>query len=88
MLLDEITFDSLRLARVPILKLKDLELVDHEKFQHLVTEQLMHHIIDTNRGMTSLELWKWLRGVEKVGLLNLLWVPHYNFTHVTVLVIM
>jgi len=47
----------------------------------------MHHIIDTNTGMTALEPRKWLRGVEKVGLLNLLWVPHYNRTPVIVLVI-
>ena len=37
--------------------------------------------------MTALELRKWLRGVEKAGLLNRLWVPHYNCTLVMVLVI-
>lgn len=47
----------------------------------------MHRIIDTNMGMTSLEPQKWLRGVEKTGLLTLLWVPHYNHTPVTILVI-
>jgi len=47
----------------------------------------MHHIIDTTTMMIALELWKWLRGVDKVGLLNLLWVPHYNCTRVIVLVI-
>lgn len=29
---------------------------------------------------------KWLRGVEKVGLLNLLWVPHYHCAPVTIFV--
>lgn len=38
LLLDEITFDSSHLARVPILNLEDWELVDHEKFPHLVTK--------------------------------------------------
>lgn len=37
--------------------------------------------------MTTLELGKWLRGVDKAGLLNLLWVPHYKHTPITVLVI-
>ena len=87
LLLDEITFDGLRLAWVPILKLRDLDLVDHEKFPPLATEQLMCHMIDTNMGMTALEPRKWLRGVEKVGLLNLLWVSHYNRTPMTILVI-
>jgi len=47
----------------------------------------MHHIIDTNIGMNVMELWRWLKGVEKEGFLNLLWVPHYNHTPVTNLVI-
>jgi len=37
--------------------------------------------------MTALERQMWLKGVEKAGLLNLLWVPHYNHTSVTILVI-
>lgn len=46
----------------------------------------MRHIIEIKMGMTELEPRKLLR-VEKVGLLNLLWVPHYNHTPMTVLVI-
>ena len=69
---DEITFDGSCLARVLILKLEDWDLVDHEKFPHLATEHLMHRIIDTNLVMTTLEPWRWLKGVEKVGLFNLL----------------
>ncbi|CAA3018923.1 Hypothetical predicted protein [Olea europaea subsp. europaea] len=60
LLLEEIVFDDPHLARVPILKLEDWDLVDHEKFLHLVTEELMHHIIDTNTRMTTLEPWRWL----------------------------
>jgi len=37
--------------------------------------------------MTKLELWRWLKGVDKASLLNLLWVSHYNLTPVIVLVI-
>lgn len=87
LLLDEITFDSLCLAWVLILKIKDWDLADHENFMHLPTEQLMHHIINTNTGMTTLEPRKWIRGVEKEGLHNLLLVPHYNHTLMIVLVI-
>lgn len=72
---------------MPILKLEYWELAYHEKFPHPATEQLMCRIIDTTMGMTALEPWRWLKGVEKAGLLNLLWVPHYNCTPVTVLVI-
>ena len=47
----------------------------------------MHHIIDTTTGMTALEPRKWLRGVDKACLLNLLWVSHYSRTPIIVLVI-
>jgi len=47
----------------------------------------MCRIIDTTTQIIALELRKWLRGVDKVGLLNLLWVPHYNHTPIIVLVI-
>ena len=47
----------------------------------------MCHIIDTNTKMNTLESQRWLRGVDKAGLLNLLWVSHYNHTPVTILVI-
>lgn len=35
----------------------------------------------------ELELHKWLRGVEKAGLLNFLWVPHYHRAPLTIFVI-
>lgn len=69
------------------MKIKDWYLADHENFPHLGTKQLMHCIIDTKTGMNTLLPWKWLRGVEKKTLLNLLLVSHYNCTLVTVLVI-
>jgi len=57
---------------VSILKLEDRDLADHEKFPHLATKQLVCRTIDTNMGMIALEPQKWLKGVDKVGLLNLL----------------
>ena len=75
------------MGQVPLLKLEDWDLADHEKFPHFVREQLMCHIIDTTTRMNALELQKWLKGVDKAGLLNLLWVSHYNRTPITVLVI-
>ena len=46
----------------------------------------MHHVFHKNTGVTALELRKWLKGMDKVGLLNLLWVPHYNRTPITLIV--
>lgn len=53
----------------------------------MATEQLICHIADTTTEMTTLEVLKWLRGVDKAGLLKLLWVLHYNHTPIIVLVI-
>jgi len=65
LLSDEISFDGLRLAWVLILKLGDWDLAHHEKFPHLETEQLMHHIIETNMGMTTLEPQSGSRGYRR-----------------------
>lgn len=34
-----------------------------------------------------MELRKWLKGVDKIGVLNLLWVPHYNHAPIMMIVI-
>jgi len=39
---------------------------------------------DTLIGIIELEPRKWLRGVEKAGLLNLLWVSHYRCAPMTI----
>ena len=52
---ENLTFEGPHLALISHLKLEDWDLADHEKFPHLTTEQLMRHIIDTNKGMTALE---------------------------------
>jgi len=62
-------------------------LADVERFSHLVTDQLMHHVFYKYSGVTMLEPRKWVKGVDKAGLLNMLWVPHYNHTHITMVLI-
>ena len=74
------------MVQVPLLKLEEWDF-DHNKFPHLATKKMMCHIIDTNTKMITLEQRRWLRGVDKAGFLNLLWVLHYNRTPVTLLVI-
>jgi len=54
------------------LKFEDCDLMDHKKFPHLATTQLMKPKKITVVGVIELEPHKWLHGVEKAGLLNLL----------------
>ena len=61
--------------------------MDHKKFPHLATAQLMCQKKDMPTTVIELEPLKWLRCVEKAGLVNLLWVPHYYCTPMTVFVI-
>jgi len=42
-----------------------------ERFPHLVTDQLMHHVFHNDSGVTTLEPRKWVKGVDKAGLLNM-----------------
>lgn len=69
------------------MKFEHWDLTDHEKFPHLVTKKLMCEKINAMAGMIELDPHKWLRGVEKVGLLKLLWVLHYHHALVTAFVI-
>lgn len=75
LLLDGIMFGGTHLGHVSSMKFEDRDLVDHEKFPHLKTRNLMKQ--NTTGVVITLELRKWLREVEKVGLLNLLWVPQF-----------
>lgn len=84
---DDMIFEGTHLRRVPSLKFDDLDLTDHEKFPHLETMQLMKPKQNTVAGVNELEQRKWLRRVEKAGLLNLLWVSHFHRTLIKIFVI-
>ena len=84
LLLDDIVFEGAHLRRVSMLKFEDWDLVEHEKLPHSAMAKLMHQNINVSARMIELEPRKWLRGVEKVGLINLLWVPHYHRALVTI----
>lgn len=47
----------------------------------------MDHVFHKTIGVIALEPWEWLRGMDKAVLLNLLWVPHYNYVPITMVVI-
>lgn len=71
----------------PHLELEDWELVDAEQFPHLETNTFMTCVFSKYSGVIALEPRKWIRGVEKAGLLNMLWVLHYNCAPITLIVI-
>ena len=58
-----------------------------EHFPHLATNKLMHRIFYKDSGVTTIEPRKWVKGVDKVVLLKMMWVPHYNYTPITMIVI-
>jgi len=67
---DDIMFEGMHLGRVLTMKFEDWDLTGHKKFPHLEIGNLMKQ--NTTGVVTTLELQKWLCGVEKAGLLNLL----------------
>ena len=75
---EKVEFEGTKLARIPILKIKDWDLTDHERFPHLVTSKYMTKIYYEETRVTWLEPMKWVRGVEQVGLLHMLCVPNFH----------
>lgn len=75
------------MTHIPHLKLEDWDLTDAEHFPHLVTDTLMHRVFYKVFGVIALDPRQWIKGVDKVGLLNLLWVSHYNRAYITLIVI-
>lgn len=85
LLQDGIIFEGMHLGRVLSMKFEDWDLADHEKFPHLKTKNLMKY--NTMGVVTALEPQKWLRGVEKARLLNLLWVFHFHHAPIAIFII-
>jgi len=78
-------FEGTHVGYMPTTKFEDRDLLDHEKFPHLETGNHMKK--NTTGVVITLELWKWLRDVEKVGLLNLLWVSHFHHALISIFII-
>lgn len=84
---ENITFQGSRLVCIPHLKLEYWDLGDIEWFPQLAIDTFVKQFFYKEFGVTMLELVEWIRGVNKAGLLNLLWVPHYHHTPISVIVI-
>ena len=69
------------------MKLEDWDLDDTKRFPHLTTDTFMTRVFYKYSGVTTLELSKWIRGVDKARLLNLLWVPHYHRAPINLIII-
>lgn len=65
LLQDQVTFEGPKLAHMPMLKLEDWDIVDQEKFPHMVTHQYMTKIYYDDAGVTKLESTKWICSVEQ-----------------------
>lgn len=84
---ESITFEGPRLVRVSHLKMEDWDLVENERFPHLKTENYMKQVYYKESSVTALEPVEWIRGVNKSGLLNLLWEPHYHHSKRNIIII-
>lgn len=69
------------------MKLDDWDFWDTWWFTHLATQNFMQRVFYKDSGVTTLESLKWIRGVEKIELLNLLWVIRYHHAPINLIVI-
>jgi len=72
LLLNKITFKGPRLAYIPHIKLEGWDLAYTKRFPHLATDQFMRCVFYKDIGVTMLEIRKWIKGVDKARLLNML----------------
>ena len=87
MLPENITFEDSCLVQIPHLKLEDWDLADHKHFPHLDKNTYMKRVFYKESGVIVLEPVEWISRVNKSGLLNLLWVPHYHCSNINLIVI-
>lgn len=66
----QVPFEGLRLAWIPLLKMENWDLEDHEKFPHLTTMNYMKHVYYPDSCVIRLEMVEWLHGMENYNLLN------------------
>jgi len=59
-----VVFEGALLAHIPVLKLKDLDVVDHEKLPHLATNKYMTKIYYEETRVKKLAPMQWVKGVE------------------------
>lgn len=74
LLLEKVVLEGILLGHIPSLKLKDWDVVDHGKFPQLAPNKSLVKIYYAETNVMQLELMKWVMGVEKAGLLNMLWI--------------
>lgn len=80
LLLEQVPFEGPQVVSILLLNMKDWDLTDHARFIHLAINKYMKHIYYPELGAIALETVEWIHNVENLGLLNLLWVPHYHYT--------
>ena len=80
LLSEQVRFEGPQLTRIPLLKMEDWELADNARFSHLEMDKYRRRVYYAESGVTTLEMEEWAYEVEHLGLINLLWVPHYHRT--------
>lgn len=80
-----VLFEGTVVGHVSTINFEDWDLADTKKFPHLETSELMEQ--STEGVVTTLQPRAWLHGVEEVGLLHLLSIPHFHRPSITIFVI-
>ena len=66
------------IGKIDRIKYADHDTNDHEKFPHFVPGKYLHSVHYPEVGTTLLEVKQWAAGLEQVGLLKMLNVPHFG----------
>jgi len=80
LLLEEVVFEGALLACILVLKLEYWDLADDKKFPHFTTNKYMTKLYYEETRVTKLEPMKWVKGVEHIRFLHMLFVSYFHRT--------
>lgn len=78
LLLEEVPIEGELLARVPHLCMEDWYLNYCNKYPQFEPNKYLQSIYYEEAGVIRVEPMKWVVGIQDVGLLNMLYVPHFG----------
>lgn len=78
LLMEEVPIEGDLMAWLAFLKMENLDLGNHDKFMQLEPSKYLKSVYYEEMGITRLEPMKWEVGIEHIGLLNMLYFPHFS----------
>jgi len=82
LLLEEVPIEGKLLAKAPNLCMEDWDLNDRNKYPQFEPIKCLQYVYYEEVGVTRVEPMKWVVRIQHIGLLNMLYVPHFGRSNI------